>query len=127
LGSIIDINTDLGHMVFESVKNIDLKLVARLHDELSALDLAAPLRFFDVRENDLNKGQFSYEFVALDGRIFRQGIFFNGDEEPSLTFYVPDRWKLSEFILHRPIRDTVVALIKSAGLMRVTVDFSLGT
>lgn len=59
---------------------------------------------------DKESDHHTYEYEAKDGRIWKQKIYFNS-EEPEMTFDVSDSWKLSEFQLHRPIRDQIIVKI----------------
>jgi len=126
-GSIIDIKTDIGRMIFESKRTIDLKLVARLHDELVVVNNVSPLKTFLSEESTLSPGAFSLQVITLDGRTFSNGLFFDDgfDKDPFLTFYAPDKWKSEELLGQRFTRNTTIELIKTAGLTKVRVEFEI--
>lgn len=60
----------------------------------------------------------AYEIKLHDGRKWNQTITFlsEEDDDPAMTFNVPDGWKLSEFVLQRDIRDWLVAAVVEFGM-----------
>jgi hypothetical protein len=68
---------------------------------------------------------YNYNLVAADSRRFDQTLQFGGDDprNPGQTFAVSDTWKLSEFRVHRPVRDHIVLMYNEIGLQRVSVIF----
>lgn len=89
-----------------------------LVDALFVLNAAVPLSKFDVERDLVDATVHTYKFVAADGRKWSQSIWQNGGEA-EMTFDVPDRWKMSEFALNRPVRDACVALMASPGVSRI--------
>ena len=66
-------------------------------------------------------GDFDYELLATDGRVFAQVI--KGGDDPLMSFAVPDFWKVSEFIRHRPVRDIIVRMIESHGVVGLKLEW----
>lgn len=68
---------------------------------------------------------FNYTIDALDGRKWRQDIEFASaqDFDPGMKFNVTDYWKLSEFALHREIRNYLVEMHARLGASSVIVTY----
>lgn len=68
---------------------------------------------------------YRYRIDALDGRIWRQDIFFTSDDDgdPRMTFTVADGWKLSEFAAQRELRSHIVRILRKYQVS--TIDYSL--
>lgn len=66
-----------------------------------------------------------YSFTALDGREWEQEFRFTGPDplDPEMDFST-GFWRLSEFRLHRPIRDQIVQMRDSVGLSDMRVTFT---
>lgn len=95
--------------------------VLALSQALDVLGEAVPLAHFETVRTEVN--EYSYEIRAADGRLFRQTFLFAETPTPGMTFDVPQRWQLSEFALHRPLRDLIVTLIRDFGLIKLEVDY----
>lgn len=69
---------------------------------------------------------YNYRFKHVDGRTWKQEIDFS---DPALTLDPPmsintgqDRWKKSEFILHRDVRDLTIQLHNDWRVENIKVD-----
>ena len=84
-----------------------------------------PLDRLQLKQQPATPDTYDYEFNAIDGRNWNQQIVFEVSTsfEPSMTFDVTDLWKLSEFTLHRPIRDALITLIQKKGLIELDVKW----
>lgn len=66
----------------------------------------------------------NYSFAASDGRIWNQVIDFSESlSDPKHNFNVPSFWKISEFSLHRTIRDAYVSLVAYYDLKKLKAEF----
>lgn len=72
----------------------------------------------------VGENEFTYQFTALDGRMWSQVLDFTDREsDPAMIFTVADKWRDSEFKFNRPVRDQMVALHASAGLETFEATF----
>lgn len=94
-----------------------------LHRALDALDSAVSLATFEVKRKVSPVTDYDYSFTSQDGRAWNQVLRIVNPADPSMTFDVPDFWKLSEFILHRSVRDSVTQLIVKFGVSKITVTW----
>jgi hypothetical protein len=101
----------------------DNQRVINLVRSLRALKEKTGLTGFYVKETQAEPENFKYNFMVSDGRKWKQVIKTAGGEA-EMTFDVSDFWKLSEFILHRPIRDEVIFLIKENGVTEITATWN---
>jgi hypothetical protein len=68
--------------------------------------------------------QHTYRIEALDGRIWKQKLFFNVGAEVTMTFDVTHQWKMSEFVLQRDVRDHLIDLVRGyVGVILVKLDY----
>lgn len=72
-----------------------------------------------------NLVDYKYEFTLQDGRIWKQEITVpvNGDPA-SMTFNVTAKWKLSEFMGNRSLRDVVILMIQSYKVTKIEVSYT---
>jgi hypothetical protein len=89
------------------------RVVSQLATLLAAVHAAVPLANFLVKRlGNIDSDEFRYEFTAADGRQWKQKLRIPPPpDEASMSFIVPQQWKLSEFAPHREVRDVVIALI----------------
>src|SRR3989344_4654296 len=82
------------------------------------------LKEFTVKKQTAGN-TFDYRFEAKDGRIWNQKLIFKElpDPDPEMTFDVEDPWKLTEFTLHRTLRDNVVILINQHGATEIKCKY----
>lgn len=65
----------------------------------------------------VGENEFDYRFAALDGRIWSQVLDFTDKvDDPAMTFDVTDKWRVTEFKFHNPVRDQIVALHSAVSL-----------
>ena len=74
------------------------------------LDEKVQLASFELKKKP--DGKYSYEFKAKDNREWKQIIKMDDPNDPLMNLDVSDFWRLSEFVPHRVLRDTVVSLIR---------------
>ena len=87
-----------------------------------ALHAAVPLTELRVKLTDPQT--YDYKITGQDGRVFHQVLTFDVPTDPRQTFDVATPWRLSEFILHRPIREYVTTLYAKYGLQDLKITFS---
>jgi len=102
---------------------VDNEHFSLLVQSLRRLDEDVPLASFNVEETDPVQHSYSYEFVAKDGREWKQEMHIS-TTDPDMSFDVDDFWKLSEFQYHRPIRDVVVYLVYYYGVTEIKVTWA---
>lgn len=96
--------------------------VVDLVQQLDFLNVAVPMASFKLdRQGQSN--DFKYELSTKDGREFNQVIEIIS-ANPLMSFDVPDRWRLSEFSAHRPLRNTVIKLVLEFGVEKITCDWA---
>jgi hypothetical protein len=96
-------------------------LVQSVSVQLELLRAAVPLTSFKAHRDPDFLLQYHYKILAVDGRLWKQKFSFEAQahNEPTMTFHVPDYWRLAEFVPHRTLRDSVFGLIRDFGLVRV--------
>ena len=87
-----------------------------LIEALRTMHAQVPLQRFECIQG---ADGYSYAFVTATGRRWNQTLHVAG-ATMTMTFNVPDRWALAEFILHRPIRDLIISLIQHYKLVHLT-------
>lgn len=90
--------------------------------DLDAFDTVVAMEHFVLtRTQGLPNQRFTYHFTATDGRDWNQELRAAGAQqsEPTMNFSITDFWRLSEFSLHRPIRDRLVAWVDTYGLINL--------
>lgn len=99
--------------VFEFLSSLEI-----LHQKVN-------LDTFKVERITFPSISFSYEFRSKDGRIWNQNVKNNpsNTDDPLMTFDCPQYWSLSEFILHRPVRDSTIRLDNRYGIEKIEVTF----
>lgn len=112
----IEIKYTKGRLLSDSPRTTNLLKYLR---ELKSI---TSLTVFSVQEDPPDSKEFSYEFTTQDGRTWSQ-IIKTSAQEAAMTFNVPDFWRLSEFVLHRPIRDEVIAMIAEYGVTEISVTW----
>jgi hypothetical protein len=76
----------------------------QLHAHVPIVEL-----FVDLKDALLKK--YLYRITALDGRLWKQFLYMT--DPVGLTFDVADIWSEHEFVPHRGVRATVVAILQS--------------
>ena len=92
---------------------------------LLAVHLVVPLQSFTFKASTAPATGYRYEFLAADGRVFNQVLWFDVPSDPQQTFSTgTSRWRVTEFSLQRPIREQIVLLYGAIGLEKVEVVFA---
>ncbi len=89
---------------------------------VEVLHAAIPLASFLGQRTVGNPLLYTYSFVTRDGRVWNQTINFQNGV--SMTFSVPDGWRLEEFVPHRAVRDAFVLLVRDFGLEKAEVVYA---
>ncbi len=113
-------------LVFECVSNIllpadDIKL-RQLYSACKRMNDIVSIQHINIIKQPSN--EYFYVITLTDLRKWKQDIFMNLGNEPTMTFNVSDQWKLSEFALQRDIRDLVIDLIIRFDLTKFEVQWS---
>ena len=88
---------------------------------IERLHAMTPLASVEVKETSaLN---YEYTWKTADGRVWKQDIVYaNADDiDPSMTFDVPDLFKLSEFKPHRVLRDILIPVLVKFQIVKCKV------
>lgn len=99
-------------------------VMAELFRFVDLLHARVPLASFVVQLRE--DGDYDYNFEAKDGRTWTQVLRVPPGQpanQTSMTFDVPDFWKVAEFSTHRELRDRVTALIVSHALTSLEVTW----
>jgi hypothetical protein len=98
-------------------------LANRIMTRLHSLHEQTPLVECEVKQDSEQPERYSYEFTTADGRKWEQNLFIRSGVE-TMTFAVSDEWKVSEFIVHRELRDDVFAIIKKYQVTDILAEWS---
>lgn len=99
-------------------------IITTLRDHIDALHQAAPLASLEVTRQP--GGEYVYEFETADGRTWSQELTVATTrplQDSTMTFDVPDPWKLDEFKPHRALRDTVILIAAKLGLVKLELNW----
>lgn len=87
--------------------------------------LRTQLKRFDFKPKPgAPDNDYIYEFEARDNRKWNQVLVFDTVADPSMTFDVPDGWRLSEFELQRAIRDDLIRLHNTRNLNEFAITWT---
>ena len=103
-----------------SLHDVRIKTIA---DVLESMHRIVPLQSFVAARIPGQPLVYNYDFMTVDQRTFSQRISFTNGV--TMTFIVPQGWRLEEFVPHRTIRDAFVNLVVSAGLERVEAIYGV--
>lgn len=102
--------------------NADSPIAIDLVRTVTALDVLVNLNLIRLRIDP--SGQFyNYRVAASDGRVWLQKITFPVGAEATMTFNVTDGWKVSEFVLHDPVRALIIIMKQSFDVTDIQIDF----
>jgi len=101
--------------------SLDQDMVRQMFDALDQLASIVPMTQFQVLRDAQNLLLYTYTIQTLNGRVWQQTLTFANqqDTDPYMTFNVVQGWKLSEFALQRPVRDSAVAILLPLKISRV--------
>lgn len=100
----------------------DATLFTQFINSLQLLAQTANLDTFEMKEQSAGSEYFNYAFVGKDARTWNQVLHIQ-DTDASMTFSVASYWKLSEFVLHRPVRDLAIALVRKYGVSKIEASW----
>ena len=92
--------------------------VQRFLAQVARLHATVPLASFEVKWKPAPDDFYAYEFTAQDGRAWKQKIRLVS-EKAEMTFHVTDFWRVSEFMVNRDVRDTVILMAKDYQLTKL--------
>lgn len=117
-----------GNLTIEVTYSITRELVVdplfvQFVNALQKLATTVSLATFALEEQSAGSEYFDYEFVGKDARTWNQVLHIAG-ADPSMTFTVASYWKLSEFILHRPVREISIKLVQDYGVSKIEATWT---
>ncbi len=108
-------------IVSDSVVIASSSLVQALLRDLDTLDDAIHLATLEAKRLTVAPLEYKYEFVAKDARRFFQSLLIQDGVRMTFDTF-GFRWiEEKEFVFHRPIRATVITLIRDYGLEKLDV------
>lgn len=108
--------------------DLDLRINESIWQTLDAhvedVDRVVPLNF--VLLTRAGPLEYDYRIRAADGRRWNQHFSFTSptDTDPRMTFdTIGDSWKVTEFSVARPLRDTLIQLVVTFGIGSLRINF----
>lgn len=97
-------------------------IMLKLHKALQAFAGDVAMDSFKVEQIEETPPTFKYTYTTKDEREWRQDIIASS-ADPMMTFNVTDPWRLSEFRLHREVRDLVVELLWERNVVEIKASW----
>jgi len=120
----LEIKSDRRRIVIET--DVELgdtdELIQQLGRDVDVMNTAVPLDLLTMARVTDAPLEYAYRILAHDGRAWDQTIRFAVDGV-TFTFDVVDRWKLEEFSLQRPIRDSFLQLVRNFRLFSFLCEY----
>lgn len=101
-----------------SMNHSSITVLVEITDDVNGV---LPLEF--IRLKLLSGVQWEYKIKSKDGRVWTQAMIINPGEEELISFNTSAQWKSSELSNHRNLREYLVKMIRTFGLMYYKAEY----
>ena len=101
---------------------VDTPIVSQTVKAARDLHAAVPMGILTVVKDVATTNEYRYSMTAIDGRKWKQRFRMDA-ADALMNFNIDDYWRLTEFIIHRNLRDLLIAILWSYNVENITVDW----